>query len=75
MGDSPLRRLRRFLYLCLRAFAGSNGFFIPGAADPMGDQPPCLPPGHPEHLIPHVPPTDAERRLWAQLVGASSPGR
>lgn len=75
MGDSPLRRLRHFLYLCLRAFAGSTGFLIPGPLDPMGDQPPCLPPGHPEQLIPHVPPTAEERRLWAQLVGASTPGR
>lgn len=75
MGDSPLRRMRRFLFLCLRAFAGSNGYFIPGPTDPMGDRPPCLPPGHPERLIPHVPPTAEERRLWAQLAAAASPGR
>jgi hypothetical protein len=33
-------------------------------------------PGHPERLIPEVPPTAAERELWAQLaeLGRAHPG-
>lgn len=33
-------------------------------------------PGHPERLIPDVPPTAAERELWAQLaeLGRAQPG-
>lgn len=75
MGESVRHRVRRFLYLCLRALAGSTGFLIPDPAHPLGDQPPCLPPGHPERLVPDVPPTDEEKLLWAQLVGAHSPRR
>ncbi|MGH3415004.1 MAG: DUF6059 family protein [Actinocrinis sp.] len=28
-----------------------------------------MPPGHPERLVPDVPPSDDERVLWAQLSG------
>jgi hypothetical protein len=69
----PRRRLCRFVHLCLRALAGSSGFLVPDPADLIGTRPPALPPGHPERLIPHVPPTAQERLLWAQL--AASPVR
>ncbi|SCL30152.1 DUF6059 family protein [Micromonospora inyonensis] len=32
-----------------------------------GTEPGAPPAGHPERLIPHVPPTPVERRLWSQL--------
>ncbi|WP_416905322.1 DUF6059 family protein [Micromonospora echinospora] len=32
-----------------------------------GAEPGAPPAGHPERLIPHVPPTPTERRLWSQL--------
>jgi hypothetical protein len=32
-------------------------------------------PGHPERLIPGVPPTAAERELWAQLTEIGQPRR
>lgn len=32
-----------------------------------GPDPGAPPAGHPERLIPHVPPTPVERRLWSQL--------
>jgi hypothetical protein len=62
-------RLRLFLHLCLRALAGSTGLVIPGLADLMAGQPVCLPRGHPERLVPDVPPSEQERLLWAQLAG------
>lgn len=73
MGEPQRRHLRRFLHLCLRALAGSTGFLIPDPAALVGDQPPRLPPGHPERLVPGVPPTAQERLLWAQLSGAPGP--
>ncbi|MEU4568734.1 DUF6059 family protein [Micromonospora sp. NPDC023956] len=33
----------------------------------FGAEPGTPPAGHPERLIPHVPPTPVERRLWSQL--------
>lgn len=69
------RRRRRFLHLCLRALAGSTGFLIPDPAELMSAQPPNLPPGHPERLIPNVPPTAEERDLWARLAGNPVPRR
>ncbi|XTZ17901.1 DUF6059 family protein [Micromonospora echinospora] len=38
----------------------------PGALR-AGAEPGAPPAGHPERLIPHVPPTPTERRLWSQL--------
>jgi len=29
-------------------------------------------PGHPERLVPHLPPSPVERQLWAQFGGGSS---
>ncbi|SCL31287.1 hypothetical protein GA0074692_3084 [Micromonospora pallida] len=34
---------------------------------PAGSDPGAPPAGHPERLIPHVPPTSVERQLWSQL--------
>jgi hypothetical protein len=34
---------------------------------PPADPPRDPPPGHPERLIPEVPPTPEERRLWDEL--------
>ncbi|MEU6731385.1 DUF6059 family protein [Nonomuraea wenchangensis] len=40
------------------------------AAEPPSDDlapGPATPPGHPERVLPDVPPTDVEERLWRQL--------
>lgn len=39
----------------------------PDRPGPVGGEPGAPPSGHPERLIPHVPPTADERRLWSQL--------
>ncbi len=62
------RRLRIFVHLCLRALAGSTGMVLPDLTDLLRNQPPCLPPGHPERLVPNLPLTDQERALWSQLT-------
>ncbi|MFI6823876.1 DUF6059 family protein [Micromonospora sp. NPDC050187] len=49
--DGPARPPSRVGPGALRAGAGPGG----------------MPAGHPERLIPHVPPTPTERRLWSQL--------
>ena len=33
-----------------------------------GEPEPVLPPGHPERLVPDVPPSPAERHLWSELA-------
>jgi Family of unknown function (DUF6059) len=60
-------RLRFILMLFLRALAASSGMSPPDLADFMEGRPLCLPPGHPERLVPDLPPTEDERVLWAQL--------
>lgn len=66
-------RLRVFLHLCLRALAGSTGLVFPDLADLMDGEPVCMPPGHPERLVPDLPPSEDERALWAQLVSLPAP--
>jgi hypothetical protein len=43
--------------------SGMAPFIVP----PMENPPPSLPAGHPEQLIPEVPPTAEEARLWKEL--------
>lgn len=64
-------RLRLFLILCVRALAASTGMMLPDLSYMLDTQPRALPPGHPECLVPDLPPTEAERILWAQLTPAN----
>lgn len=64
-------RLRLYLLLLIRALAASSGMTLPDLSEMMPDVPLTLPPGHPESLVPHLPLTETERRLWAQLTPAN----
>lgn len=64
-------RMRFFFLLCLRALAASSGIAPPDLAENLSGRPLDLPPGHPECLVPHLPPTEEERALWAQLTPAN----
>ncbi|MFI7634217.1 DUF6059 family protein [Nonomuraea sp. NPDC049400] len=44
-------------------FSGMAPFLV----IPPDNPPPSLPEGHPEQLIPDVPPTPEEARLWKEL--------
>ena len=64
-------RLRLFLLMCVRALAASTGLMLPDLSYRLEAQPFGPPPGHPECLVPNLPPTEAERILWAQLTPAN----
>lgn len=56
-----LRAVLRHVYAGLVAV----GYGWTATVPPSGGEPPL--PGHPERLVPHVPPDSVERWLWAQL--------
>lgn len=67
-------RLREFARVYLAAFAGlgaPGGAVSPELLDLFASvtEPPCLPAGHPEQAVPHVPPTADEYELWGDLIG------
>jgi hypothetical protein len=63
-----LCRLRLFVITCARALAASTGMVLPDLSYLLEGQPVGPPPGHPECLVPDLPPTETERVLWAQLT-------
>lgn len=66
-------RLRLFLIMCVRALAASTGIMLPDLSSLLENQPQSLPPGHPECVVPDLPPTETERALWAQLRTVAAP--
>ncbi|MFF2040710.1 DUF6059 family protein [Kitasatospora sp. NPDC058170] len=77
------RLLNRHIIAGLRAYGALLGLAPPEAALPAspgrdGATAPRrlqLPPGHPERLLPHLPPTAQEAALWRQLGDLDDPLR
>ncbi|MEU0663673.1 DUF6059 family protein [Streptomyces lavendulocolor] len=72
-----MRVTLRFLRGCYDALAAAGWLWLGVPMPPPPEQRPALRPpphGHPERLRPDLPPSDAERALWRQLLEPARKG-